>query len=112
MRREFIDKETGVRYAPGAKFRVIAEGARLSGWKPYAPSAFQGWSQTLHVGDVIECTGYGAGFGSDPGYGVEWTSEQARADHASSVDFRPQIGGAWAYRPGPGFLEPVKEEEE
>jgi hypothetical protein len=102
----------GVEYAPGGKFRVVKEGARLSGWTPMAPSAWSGWSQVLHVGDVIECRGFGPGFGSDPGYGVEWTSEQAREAHAGSCDFWPSVGGMWSYHPAAGFLEPVDEEEE
>jgi len=105
VRRDWTDRDTGVEYAVGALFRVTQEGAKLSGWTP-RQGYHQGWGQDLHVGDVIECTGFGPGWGSDPGYGVEWTSPEAKAVHASAVMFRPYVGGAWAYRPAPGYLVP------
>lgn len=101
----------GVTYAPGAKFRVVGRGARLSGWTPAGPGAYDGWGQRLNPGDVIECTGHGPGFGSDPGHGVEWTSEQAKEAGAHSIDFWPNEGGMWNYHPAPGFLEPVVDDE-
>jgi len=98
-----------VLYEPGAKFRIVREGAHLSGLTPIRgmSSSYRGWRQDLHVGDVIECAGFGPGWGSDPGYGIGWFSEQAREDHASFVEFYPEVGGAFAYRPAPGFLEPL-----
>jgi hypothetical protein len=96
----------GVEYAPNAKFRVVKAGCSLHGMVPIR-GGMQGWRVNLEVGDVIECTGFGAGWGSDPGYGVEWTSEQCRAVTASHVEFSHQIGGIWSYRPQPGWLEPL-----
>jgi hypothetical protein len=93
----------GLTYAPGAKFRVIKEGARLTGWQPAGPSSHRGWRQDLHIGDVIECTGVGPGWGSDPGFGVEF-----KVPGVNSVDFQPSVGGIWNYRPAPGYLEPVE----
>jgi hypothetical protein len=97
----------GLVYAPGARFRVVAEGGRLSGWASSGRSSWSGWSQQLHVGDVIVCTGFGAGWGSDPGFGVEFTSEVSAAAGVGSCEFYPSDGGAWSYRPPVGFLEPV-----
>lgn len=99
----------GVEYKVGAKFRVIRGGARLSGFKPIAPYTQQGWRQDLAVGDVIECTGYGPGWGSDPGYGIGFTSEQSLAEHVNAVDFWPSAGGPFSFRPAPGYLESVEE---
>jgi hypothetical protein len=99
----------GIEYAPGRRFRVVKEGLRLSGWQP-KPGYQQGWGQTLHVGDVVTCLGYGAGWGSDPGYGIEWTTEEAKAAHAFSLDTSPSVGGAFDYRPPMGYLEPIEEE--
>jgi hypothetical protein len=98
-----------VEYAPEAQFRVVAEGARLSGWVTAGRGASQGWGQKLEVGDIITCTGLGAGMGGDPGYGVEFTSDAAKEARAFHVDFRPQVGGIWNSRPAPGYLEPVAE---
>jgi len=95
----------GVTYAPGARFRVVKEGARLSGWVPIRGGS-RGWRQDLHVGDVIECTGFGRGMGSDPGYGVEFVSEESKAAGAFHVDFFPAAGGIWSYHPAEGFIEP------
>lgn len=99
----------GTTYAPGARFRVIKAGARLHGWTPVRGGA-NGWSQELAVGDVITCTGFGPGMGSDPGHGVEFTSDAVTADGAFHVDFFPQVGGIWAYRPAPGYLEAIPAE--
>ena len=99
----------GVEYAPGKRFRVIAEGCSLHGMVVMGPGWNQGWKQTLYVGDVIECTGFGQGWGSDPGYGVEWTSEESKAANAHSVDFYPEVGIPFLCHPRPGFIEEVPE---
>lgn len=101
----------GVTYAPGAKFRVITTGARLTGMRPDRPGAWRGWEQRLVPGDIVTCTGFGAGWGSDPGYGVEFTSGQSDAEHAGSCDIWPKAGGLFNYRPTPGILEPVTDDD-
>lgn len=103
----------GVHYAPGRRFRVIAEGAQLEGMVPepdYRGSAWRGWQQSLEPGDVVTCTGFGAGWGGDPGYGVEFTSDQAEAERAGNCEIRPMAGGIFNYRPAPGVLEPDESE--
>lgn len=96
----------GIQYAPGKQFRVIAEGLTLSGMTPM-PGGARGWSQKLEPGDILTCTGYGAGWGSDPGYGVEFTSEQSEAARAFCCDVFPHDGGLWDYRPPAGSVVPV-----
>jgi hypothetical protein len=98
----------GVEYAPGTKFRVTKEGARLSGYAPYGLGASISWRQDLHVGDVVTCTGFGPGWGSDPGYGVEFTTEQSEAAGASHCDVWPGAGGLWNFHPAPSYLEPLE----
>lgn len=95
----------GVEYAPGKKFRVVMTGGRLSGWEPKLGYQ-QGWGQVLEPGDEIVCAGAGWGMGSDPGYGVHW-----RVEGKNYVEFVPSTGGAFGYRPAPGFLEPIDEEQ-
>jgi hypothetical protein len=68
---------------------------------------YRGWSQQLRPGDLLTCTGYGPGFGGDPGYGVEFTSAAAEAAGASHCEVRPSAGGVFDYRPAPGLLEPA-----
>lgn len=97
----------GVVYAPDAKFRVVREGAHLDGRVSIGMSAFQGWRQDLHVGDVVTCTGFGRGFGGDPGYGVEFTSEQSTAARASHCDVFPSSGSVFRFHPAAGYLEPI-----
>jgi hypothetical protein len=99
----------GVDYVPGAKYEVLVPGLRLSGWIPIHGGA-QGWGQQLQPGDVITCLGYGPGWGSDPGYGIEWTSEAAKAAHAYSLDIWPTAGGAFDYRPPAGSVRRLPEE--
>lgn len=101
----------GVMFAPGGRFRVVRTGARLVGWQSMH-GGFRGWVQELEVGDEIVCTGYGPGMGSDPGYGVEFTSEKSMADRASKCEFWPTVGGTWAYHPDVSFIETVEQESE
>jgi hypothetical protein len=98
----------GLRYTPGARFRIVRNGAVLRGMTLVGRGRFRGWSQPLHVGDVLHCTGFGPGWGSDPGYGVEFTSERSVADGAVHCDVSPHVGGAWSYRPDPSFVEAVE----
>lgn len=96
----------GVEYAVGSKFKVVRTGGYLIGWKHDSLGAI-GWSQRLAVGEVIVCDGAGFGFGSDPGYGIEFQN-----DEVGRACFHPTVGGSFNYRPQPGYLEPVNEEEE
>jgi hypothetical protein len=107
-RREFV--QDGIRYAPEVKFRVVKEGLRLNGMTPIV-GGMSGWSQTLKVGDVLTCTGFGPGWGGDPGYGVEFTTEESIAARASHCDLWPSTGGPFGYRPKPGYLEPLDSDE-
>jgi hypothetical protein len=97
----------GIEYAPGRQFRVVTGGLRLSGYVPDGPSAWRGWSQELRPGDdIVTCTGYGPGFGADPGYGVEFTTPESEQAHAGACTIWPSSGGIFGYRPMPGALEP------
>ena len=96
----------GLSYASGRRFRVITEGAALNGHTP-APSGARGWQQKLQPGDILTCTGYGPGFGADPGYGVGFTSPAAEAAGAFCCDIWPMAGGSIDYHPPAGFLEPA-----
>lgn len=96
----------GITYAPGARFTVAVDGARLSGWQCDGPSAWRGWSQPLSRGDVLTCTGYGSGLGADPGYGVEFTSAASEAAGAFHCEVLPGVFSPVAYRPVPGVLAP------
>jgi hypothetical protein len=98
----------GVEYAPGRDYVVLAEGLSLTGYGTDRPGSARGWRQRLAPGDVITCLGYGPGWGSDPGYGINWTSEQARTEGAYAVDVWPSVGGLFAYRPPPGTVRPVE----
>jgi hypothetical protein len=95
----------GVTYAPGARFRVIGDGATLDGLEPM-PGGYQSWRQPLRPGDVLTCTGYGPSYGGDPGYGVEFTSAESEAAGACHCKVRPMAGGMFDYHPAPGLIEP------
>lgn len=93
----------GVTYVPGARYQVIVPGLSLVGWVPVR-HGHQGWRHDLEVGDVIECTGWGPGMGSDPGYGVEFT-----IPGAAHVAIRPGMGSIWDYRPPADSLQPTND---
>jgi hypothetical protein len=93
----------GVTWAPDQEYRVVKEGAYLTGWKSSGTSSWGSWRRDLEVGEVIVCAGFGAGFGSDPGFGVEF-----RDPEVGLTEFHPWVGGAFNYRPEPGYLEPVE----
>lgn len=94
----------GIEYAPGGRFRVIREGARLTWWN----SDGTGDDRELKVGEVIQCAGYGPGWGSDPGYGIHFYNP-ARVE---PCEFRPSTFSPVSSRPLPGYLEPVTDEED
>ena len=100
----------GVIFAPGATFRVVRDGLSLSGMVYAGRSAWGGWKQDLHVGDTLTCTGFGRGWGGDPGYGVEFTTEASQTAGATHCDAHPAAGGVWSYHPAPGYLEPMPDE--
>lgn len=96
------------KYPTGRKYRVIKEGAVLSGWKPSGhPYSFNGWQRSLRVGEVIETAGFIRGWGSDPGYGVHF-----KEPGMGNVEFYPSSGGIFSFEPAEGFLEPVEGEGE
>jgi len=101
----------GVLYAPGRRFRVVAEGVRLSGLVPVAGGG-RGWSGELPVGTVVTCLGYGPGWGSDPGSGVEFSSEAGLHAGAAGGALHPGTGTAFDRRPAPGLLEALPEAEQ
>jgi hypothetical protein len=93
----------GFEYRPGARFRVLKEGCWLSGM--VAKQGYHvGERLDLRVGDVIVCEGFGAGWGSDPGFGVHWTVKGM-----SFVMFYPSVGGAFGFRPDPECIDTVDE---
>lgn len=96
----------GLTYAPGARFRLLTAG-RLSGQVCDGPRSWRGWAQELRPGDIVTCTGYGPGWGSDPGYGVEFTTPESEAAGATHCDLSPGVLYPFGYRPRPGVLEPV-----
>lgn len=101
----------GIDYVPGRKFRVVAEGVRLVGWTAIQGGA-RGWSEALPVGAVVTCKGYGASMGSDPGYGIEFTSDAAQEAGAFHIELHPSDGGMWNFHPRTGILEALPEAEQ
>lgn len=95
-------------FVEGRKFRVIAEGASLSGLVSIGNSAWTGWSMPLPVGEVIECEGMKMGWGSDNIPQAMFSHASTKAAHASFVQFVPEAG-FWQAWPADGYLEPVEE---
>lgn len=98
-----------LKLVPGARYRVVREGATLSGWRPIAPYSEQSWRRQLHVGEIIRYDGLGYSGGSD-GIDIEkFTPEELHHDYETSATFRPTAnpGNIWITRPDPSFLEGV-----
>lgn len=93
-------------YLAGRKYRVIKEGAQLTGMQPAGPNCQQGWSQKLQVGDVLTYAGQSMTFG-DGVPAMKW-KDAAGQWIANDCLFRPAQGGMWGGQvPEDGYLEPV-----
>jgi hypothetical protein len=101
-----------MKYEQGKKYRVIKEGARLSGMRPVAPYVQQGWGLTLPVGMVITCEGMSMTRG-DGVLALKWSDAQGQY-LASDCLFSPVKGDIiWGGQlPADGFLEEVAEGRE
>lgn len=75
-------------------------------------SGASSWKQQLRPGEELTCTGWGLGFGSDPGYGVEFTSAESEAARAINCHINPMVGGIADYRPASGVLTSVDAAED
>lgn len=92
------------KYESGKKYRVIKEGARLSGMKPTAPYCQTGWRQDLHVGDVLTCAGRSMTSG-DGVPALKWKDADGEW-LANDCLFHPVQGGMWSGQvPVDGYLE-------
>jgi len=90
----------------GRRFRVIREGARLSGMVPMdIPNALQSWGRPLEVGEIIESRGFIMGWGSDSLPEVNFTAADV-PDNARHVHLYPSAG-MWMPWPADGYLEEV-----
>lgn len=92
-------------YRKGRKFRVIKNGARLTGLKPSGPWAQIGWGRILREGDVLTCAGESMTFGDGVPV-IKWLDENGQW-MANDCEFSPSIGSLWFSRPDPSYLEPI-----
>lgn len=90
-------------YEAGKKYRVVKEGARLTGMQPTAPYVQQGWSKDLHVGDVLTCAGSSMTRG-DGIPALKWKDENGEW-LSNDCLFEPVQGGLWGGQvPAEGYL--------
>jgi hypothetical protein len=92
-----------MKYENGKRYRVVRDGASLSGMVAIGSGAWRGWSRKLAVGEILTCTGYRRGWGSDPITEVTFDDAQAKAARAGFVAFEPSRWGT----PVAGYIEPV-----
>lgn len=89
-------------FQKGERWEVIAEGARLTGWRPVAPWTLEGLSIPLKVGDVLTCDGVSMTRGDGVPI-VKWRDENG--EHlAQDCEFSPSVGNMWVTAPADGFL--------
>lgn len=92
-------------YQKGRRFRVVREGARLSGMQPHPSGALVGWSVPLLVDTVLTCLGTSWTRG-DGVPAVKWGDCNGKPLAIDCIFF-PVQGGMWDGRkPLPGYLEP------
>lgn len=91
-------------YAAGKRFRVVREGATLNGMVQTG-TVIRAWSRPLVVGEVIVSRGPGYGWGSDPGFGVHWETDEPDVEHAYVTPSGSPM--FFIYYPADGFLEEV-----
>ena len=96
-----------MKYEKGKQYRVIKDGAHLSGMRPVAPYTHQGWRMNLSLGQVITCDGTSMTFG-DGVPALKWSDENGNY-LASDCLFSPVKGDIiWGGQvPADGFLEAV-----
>lgn len=90
-------------FRDGQRWKVIKEGARLSGWRPCGPGAQEGWGLDLPIGAIISCKGRSMS-GGDGVPLIKWADENGK-HLAGDCEFHPHAGGMWASAPTDGYLE-------
>jgi hypothetical protein len=100
---------TGARavWTEGSQWRVIREGARLSGMVSGGPGWMRGWGRPLVVGEVVTCVGFKMGWGSDSIPEAMFSTPDSIEARASFVNINPQVG-MWQPYPQDGYLERVE----
>jgi hypothetical protein len=89
----------------GRKFRVIKEGAGLTGMKPIT-GGYQGWGMKIAVGTVLTCAGRAWTFGDGVPV-IKWLDENGKFI-AADCEFVPSTGGMWSRCPDVAYLEAVE----
>lgn len=95
-------------WTPGSQWRVVQEGARLSGMVNKG-AWHQGWGRVLAVGEVVTCEGFKMGWGSDAIAEVMFSTPDSIEARAAFVNINPQAG-MWRAWPMDGYLERIEEE--
>ncbi|WP_306150708.1 hypothetical protein [Roseovarius sp. MMSF_3281] len=95
-------------FKAGQQWRVIKQGARLSGMQPAGYCAQQGWSMALEVGTVLTCAGVSMSFGDGVPL-VKWLDAEGK-HLANDCTFHPSNGAMWWNAPAPGWLVPYSDD--
>lgn len=96
-------------FPKGARFKVVREGAYLSGLRLMVEQRSNGRigiRRDLELGDVIVSRGFGPDWGSDPGYGIhfDWPGDEQHVDY---TEFKPGQGALFGFGPADGYLERI-----
>lgn len=96
-----------MKYEKGRRYRVVRDGARLTGMQPIDRNAQQGWRKDLVVGDILTCLGTSMTRG-DGVPALKWGDETGQW-MANDCIFSPVSGGIWSGQvPVDGYLEEVQ----
>ncbi len=95
-------------YVPGAKFRIVKEGARLEALVFFGDTNWAGWSRNLRVGELVELVDWRRGWNADEPVPQFAAAERMPHGDARWITIAP-TAGLWRPYPHPGFLEPYDE---
>lgn len=92
-----------VTFTKGKRYRVIKNGARITGMVSLGYGAFTGFSCKLPIGTIITCSGSSMSFGDGVPL-VKWTDEKGNFI-CNDAEFSPSVGGMWNRQPDSSYLE-------
>jgi hypothetical protein len=96
-------------YRQGRHFRVLREGAQITGMVPAPGGGQQGFRRALHPGELLTCRGVSMTFG-DGVPAIKWNDADDQWICNDAI-FEPHTGGMWGgMPPDPDYLQPCDDE--
>lgn len=95
-------------FTQGRRFRVVKDGAALTGMVAAGVGMWRPLRMELPVGSIITCLGRAMSWGSDGVPVIVWGDQDGVA-FAPDAEFSPRVGDLWVSVPDPDFLNVLEE---